>query len=855
MSAEAGPAAAHPTIVVASALAARQWEIHLASPDIAAGGAVWETPPIRPYGAWLVERWLAGAPQEPAAILTPAQSAALWRRVVAESPAGEALLGHAGAAEWAAAAATLLRRWRADSAALRASARDSDFRAFLDWERRYRLTLREHGWRDGNDLETELLALPARGAGAVLATDLGESYPALTALFTHLSAAGLPIREQGAPKVHGRQRTTSLPDATEEVRAAFDWAGQRLERNPGVRIAVVVPDLEHRRDEVERLASVAMHDDREVSVWIDGGALSRDPTVGAAVSALSLLTPHAGYATFGRWLRSPFFGARAEHGIRARLDRVLREGLISHVPFSDAYRHCGLREVLRERAPLAAEALARALLEVPALTRAAPSRWAHLWTRYLAALEWLPPPRRAALLAWQNALDELARLTPILGEVSLQGALAEIGRIVERTPLVEPLPLHGIHVLHHIDAVGPGYDAVWASGFTDAAWPEPPRGNPLLPTCLQRELGLPYSTPQDAERRSSYALARLVARTPELIVSWPKRVYDYETEPSPAIAGWEPLSAGDAAALAVARAVPASREREIVADVPPRLGAERLYGGTAVLGRQARCPLRAFCQDRLGARALERLRFGLDARLRGIAAHRAAELLFGDLPSQESLLAKPSAEIADRTRQALDEVFGTTRRSLRALWQLELEQLDRHLAAFLRVEALRQPFRVRAVEQSSEVTVSGLRVRVRVDRLDELADGTLAVLDYKTGERASGGDWFTPRLRDAQVPLYASHASAAVGAAVIARLTADTAGYAGIWPEGAFPGRRSPGAADRVEDQLALWRAQVAALAQEFVGGDVRILLADYEDALGAYTPLTRIPEQLALAAGTTAAR
>jgi ATP-dependent helicase/nuclease subunit B len=853
MSAEAGLAAAQPTVVVESALAARQWEIHLAARDIAAGASVWETPPIRPYGVWLAERWLAVAPHEPAAILTPAQSAALWRRVVAESPSGDALLGHAGAAEWAAAAASLLRRWQADPAALRAGRRDGDFRAFLDWERRYRLVLREHGWRDGNDLEPELLALPASGEGDVLATDLGEAYPARTELFAHLTAGGRTVREQVAPLVRGRHRTTSLPDASQEVRAAFGWARQRIERDPGARIAIVVPDLPYRRDEVDRIAALALHGEREVPVWIDGGALSRDPAVGAAVSALSLLTADGGYAAFGRWLRSPFFGAAVEHGLRARLDRVLREGLTSHVPFVEAYRHCGLRELLRERAPLAAHALARALLEVGEVTHAAPSRWAHLWSRYLTALEWQPPPRRAALLGWQSALDELARLTPILGEISLSAALTEVERIVERAPLVEPLPLHGVHVLHHIDAVGPGYDGVWASGFTDAVWPEPPRGNPLLPMSLQRELGLPYSTPQDAERRSTHALARLVARTADLVVSWPARVYDYETEPSPAIVGWEPLSTSDVSGLAIARASSAPRGRETVVDPAPQFVAERLLGGTAALGRQARCPLRAFCQDRLGARALERLRFGLDARLRGIAAHRAAELLLGDLPSQEALLAKPSAEIAGVTRRALDEVFGAARRSLRVLWQLELEQLDRQLAAFLRVEALRQPFRVRAVEQSGEVTLGRLKVRVRVDRLDELADGTVAVLDYKTGERASGGDWFTPRLRDAQVPLYAAQASTAVGAAVIARLTVDTAGYAGIWPEGTFPGRRSPGAADSIEEQLALWRSQVAALAGEFAGGDVRILLEDYEDALGPYAPLTRIHEQLALAAGTTA--
>jgi len=290
-----------------------------------------------------------------------------------------------------------------------------------------------------------------------------------------------------------------------------------------------------------------------------------------------------------------------------------------------------------------------------------------------------------------------------------------------------------------------------------------------------------------------------------------------------------------------------------VADEAPPFAARRLPGGTGALGRQARCPLRAFCRDRLGARALAPLRFGLDARLRGIAAHRAAEILLGDLPSQAELLAKGRAALAAAAERALDETFGAARRTLRSLFQLELEQLERQIDGFLRVEAQRAPFRVRAIEEGKEVLLGTLQVRVRVDRLDELADGTLAVLDYKTSERASGADWFTPRLRDAQVPLYATETSAGVGAAVIARLAANGAGYAGIWPDGAFPGRRSPGALDDIAAQLNLWRTQLAVLTGEFAAGDVRILRADYEDALGPYAPLTRIYEQLALADGTTA--
>src|SRR6185295_15751748 len=132
--------------------------------------------------------------------------------------------------------------------------------------------------------------------------------------------------------------------------------------------------------------------------------------------------------------------------------------------------------------------------------------------------------------------------------------------------------------LGHIEQVGPGYSAVWATGFTDAYWPEPPVGNPLLPRALQRAFGMPRATPQDARDRSARSLDRLTRRVPELIVSWPARVYDYETEPSPAVRDW-PRATEEIAALAVAPTLRATRPRMTVADPAPPFRAAELPGG------------------------------------------------------------------------------------------------------------------------------------------------------------------------------------------------------------------------------------------------------------------------------------
>jgi RecB family exonuclease len=64
---------------------------------------------------------------------------------------------------------------------------------------------------------------------------------------------------------------------------------------------------------------------------------------------------------------------------------------------------------------------------------------------------------------------------------------------------------------------------------------------------------------------------------------------------------------------------------------------------------------------------------------------------------------------------------------------LEAQRLAELLATWLEVEATRSPFRVLAREERHRLDIEGLPVTVVVDRVDELGDGRLAIIDYKSG--------------------------------------------------------------------------------------------------------------------------
>ena len=76
------------------------------------------------------------------------------------------------------------------------------------------------------------------------------------------------------------------------------------------------------------------------------------------------------------------------------------------------------------------------------------------------------------------------------------------------------------------------------------------------------------------------------------------------------------------------------------------------------------------------------------------------------------------------------------------------------MSEWLALEKKRPPFQVIEQETERSLELSGLRLRLKIDRIDQLEDGGQLLIDYKTG-MTSIQDWLTERLRQPQLPLYA----------------------------------------------------------------------------------------------------
>jgi hypothetical protein len=130
------------------------------------------------------------------------------------------------------------------------------------------------------------------------------------------------------------------------------------------------------------------------------------------------------------------------------------------------------------------------------------------------------------------------------------------------------------------------------------------------------------------------------------------------------------------------------------------------------------------------------------------------------------------------------------------------------------MDVQREPFTIHALEKAAEFVLAGVRLGLRIDRIDRFDDGSVAILDYKTGSSRKFLD-SNGEPADAQLVVYAIAAAEPVAALgfynVDSRETAlDASG-------------RDVMGADAWQEALQRWSRSIESAAGEFAAGDVRI--------------------------------
>ncbi len=838
-------AAAGNVVVTAGRRLARALRSQYALRARARGRELWPTPAILPWEAWIESLWEAALY---AGVMLPArldedQELLVWQRVLEEAPQAGELLDLPATAEAARDSWNLMHAWRVDRRALEAQAGE-DTRAFLEWALRFERRSESEGWleaaRRPDYLAERLHAL--RLPAAVTLAGFDEFTPQQKRFLGACQSAGVEIENLEPPAAPpGRAVRVAFPDRAQEWEAAARWARGLIERGEARTVGVVVPDLERVRGPLEGIFTRILEPEallpaatprRRCFNITAAPPLASAPVVRAALLALELDRARNPIARAGALLRSPFLaGAEAERGARALLEGQLREWGVWEVSVLDLRRWC--REA-RRPCPLLRRALrAWSQLDCSLPERQRPGAWSRDFSRLLQKLGWpgeraLSSEEHQAAAAFNELLERLARLDTVADGISRGDALGLLRRMAARTPHQpesEPAP---VQVLGVLEAAGLRFDALWIAGLDDETWPRPSRPDSFLPLALQRALGLPHASPERELEFARRATRRLLASAARIVASRPLCEEDRPLGPSPLIRELPEVRAEDlglAEGPDYIRIQAAARRSESFQDpCGPALGPDAWSrGGSRVFQYQALCPFRAFAELRLGAKAPEFPEPGLPPQDRGLAVHAALEHFWGEVGTRQRLCELSEQELAETleraARAALERLEGRRGKLPGGFAELERRRLARLLRDWLELERERPPFRVLRREWERRIELAGIRADLKIDRVDQLADGRELILDYKTG-RCSVKNWEGERPEDPQLPLYAvTYEGMPVGVA-FARLKKGNLGFSGL-ADGCEP---APGiASGDLAARLAEWRATLERLAARFREGRAEV--------------------------------
>jgi ATP-dependent helicase/nuclease subunit B len=794
---------------------------------------------VLPLNVWLEQLYAELSANETGlpTLLNEREEEVIWEQIIQRSEAGQFLLKTSGAARLACEAWRLMHEWQITHFDGYQTSTDLD--TYIGWAGEYKKICLNNNWIDYSHC-VNLISQWIGEKKISLPTDIElfgfeELSPQLRYLLNRMTEVGLSVRLHSLVSLKGKGFYLEASDLEDELRLAAHQAKAWLSAEPQSSIAVVIPDLQKRRAQVVRIFEEVWPKDKfNVAAPIP---LTEYPLIDAALLALSFLKEPLPLEKFSQFLRSPFFGGiGAERLPRVALDIMLRRSNNATLSFEQI-----LLKVEQEIQCESTAACPQLFIALRALVAKRPHQWvkqsAQAWsdcfTLLLNNLGW-PGDRTLNVeevqvrQQWDQLLADYVRMGRVLGEHSYSEALLRLTRIAAATSFLPRSEQVSVQVLGLLEAAGIPFDYLWITGMHREAWPLEPSPNPFIPLSLQRTLDMPRSSAQRELKMAKLFTERFLQGAKEIIFSYPKMQEDRICTISPLLIEKE-VKKGVKSQMTTSYHLRLDPFTRVDSFIPLQPG-EKISGGTRLLKLQAACSFRAFAEIRLQATPLPIAQVGLSNAERGEIIHQVLECFWQDLPNQTALKLLTEEEETLRARTCINKVLKQwqTRRpnSLTPKYMaLEEKRVLNLILRYIELEKTRPMFEVIAREQEEIVELAGIKMKIRIDRVDRLESGEEILIDYKTGNTTIR-DWFSKRPPEPQLPLYCVTRTPAPVGMVFGIVRPDNVKYQGLARESnLLPGVKTlskvniEGSGATWEEQRASWRSVLETLAKDFSEG------------------------------------
>jgi hypothetical protein len=870
------------TVIVPSRQRAHAARLAHAAAELKRGQRVWKSPDILTTEAWLIreiEELAAAAGEKAGAasrgehlprLLGPAEEWFLWHRCTDEATRDLSLVNHGALSENLRRASGLAADYNIDVRKLVDSG-CAEPGLLRDVQQTFQDRCRSLGVASVAELSRTLKSSSRSTSAPLRFAGFTSIPPRLARLANSMGATPPAARPawDGPGRPGTQTRVHIASDEWEEMEAIADWCRRQVERVPDARVLVILPGSPGSRERLAALIRQAIHprswlepQEPESLVVVEGGRpLTQVPAIKQALSTLSWLSGRsAEFNDFSEWLRAPYWTLESGSG-RARLDAWLRERGHMQIRLRDLAS--SLRDVPGSAQKVSLDLVTRVVTGTKVLSEggASPRDWSQRFGEALKLFGW-PGDRTRTSQDQQNVkrfhelLDEFGQLASSFGSLSRNDAIQYLTELAGRTSFqpADEDPTVTISATPADPVVQ--YDALWIAAQHAEALPQPVQPDPFLPLGVQVAAGIPASSAEGRLQEAHSLIQAWRASANEVVLSTASRSEDLELLPSPLLTPWlrreRPKPAKGQLALFDTPAAEETLPVPLLAHGPSASGAAeplwlparihrdgqleavedcvgpawpvslQMPGGTRSLELQNECPFRAFAELRLGSSPLETPEPGIDAKERGNLLHASLSRLWQRLVDSSALTARSAEslerEITECVETAAAETFGS---SSPPGFNREIRRTVQLIAQLCELERTRRPFRVQGTEFDSVLALAGGELRIRIDRVDELAGGGRAVIDYKTGRRKSA-DWYGERPTHIQLMAYLAALGPDVIALATANVTAREVRFDGIANEpNLLPKVR--GVQGDWDVRRREWVGRLEALAQGFLEGQAAV--------------------------------
>jgi len=782
---------------------------HYALEQQALGNVVWETPQILVWDN-LVQSLYEQNKQSigrPKIAISDAQSFIVWQQVVSKLKKevnAFVLLNEAQTASAVQRSWRLMHKWRIDRSKL-ADRKDEDSQVFLELCDMYQARLDQSAWIDKALLESQVVEYVASETADVLGLpqrfvfayfDLETSTQ--RQFKTGCGAKGVTVERQEGQQQTSQQQFISYESPIDELEAVFTEARNALEANPEQRLGIVVADLAQRRQEVAYIAQQVFYPDRSpienqqkgrAYRFSLGHSLVDIPYIASQLRLLNLLKPSFNYQDLSFVLRNawvPIVGNYPEQTMQ--LVRALSNSRVVYwtwekvlekwqelqektlkkedefVEYDSTLDKHPLTELLKNCVSFCQQIAAddsetEQATEITAFTQANRD-WQHTFSEWLQVFDWqaneLDSYHYQAQKSWLTVLETFASLDQVQPPIGLVKALRQIQSLSKdavfmRQARNEPILISGV-----LEAVGREVDQLFITGMNDS-YPVPLGGDPFIPNELLAAQQYPFAQAASEYEYEQQKMQSLMTGAKSLTVSYSKLQDDGEAEPSTLFQtefNTKQFKEADKASSENEQAV----ELESYQDMYGEKCRDSRYiqGGSAIFETQSNCPFKAY---RVMIDEQEEPEFGLDAKDAGNVLHDLLEIIWRELGSSSTLALESTDIRALATRHVNDYIardLDNFKFDRKALLKLESQRLVDLLEQWLSYERdLRKiGFSVVETEKSIKTEFAKIPIKLKIDRIDRLDDGSEFIIDYKSGN-VKRTDWFGERPKRPQLPLYA----------------------------------------------------------------------------------------------------